>query len=341
VKQRKARPISWEMDGGGWVKLWRKALDSNVFADRNLWHVFSWCLLSASHTKHHVSVKTGRGNTLITLGPGQFIYGRKSLARTLRLKESTARRYMKRLERMGVIVIQPDTHFSIVTVCNWSIYQGDGGKSEHPTGHPTDTQRTGKEQATDTYKKGEKGNKGESVKNGEKAKDAAADSLSSSWKEAENFASKLEKARTFHLRNGKQRPAKESQRLDVLRACKLATDGVIAPAWLEEAATRTRDNRPEDDAYGYFLTVLRGICTDNGVDFGKAAAGVDVPEGLRRRKDRPGGRQAGDDSSNEPAHQDCAPCVPEGRDDRQDVSAPDRRQERLGGVDGAEDRQEG
>ncbi len=84
---------------------------------------------------------------------------------------------------------------------------------------------------------------------------------------------------------------------------------------MEEAATRTRDNRPEKDAYGYFLTVLRGICADNGVDFGKAAAGVDVPEELRRRKDRPGGRQAGDGATGEPARQDCARCVPVGQDD--------------------------
>ena len=43
----------------------------------------------------------------------------------------------------------------------------------------------------------------------------------------------------------------------MLRACKLAIDGVIEAAWLEEAATRTRDNKPTKDAYGYFLTVLR------------------------------------------------------------------------------------
>lgn len=75
-------PISHEIAiDGGWVKLWRKALDSDVFADPFLWHLFSWCFLSASHTAHHIGVKTGRGNTVITLEPGQFIYGRKSLAR--------------------------------------------------------------------------------------------------------------------------------------------------------------------------------------------------------------------------------------------------------------------
>ena len=275
---QKGLDVNCAIDGidGGWVKLWRKTLDSEVFADPQLMHLFVWCLLSASHTAHHVPVKTGRGNTVITVGPGQFLYGRKSLARTLRLKDSTARRRMKRLESMGMIAIQPDTHFSIVTVCNWSIYQGNSGKSGHPTGHPKDTRRTGKGQARNTYKKGEKG---ENVKNGEKTTVEDDDDGFPSWKNAR--ARELEQAGTFKVR-GEQHKATESDRVDVLRACKLTEDGAIAQAWLEEAAQRTRDNKPAENAYGYFLKTLRGICADNGVDFGKIAAALEVPKALRR-----------------------------------------------------------
>ena len=78
-----APPISGEIDGGGWVKLWRKTLDSDVFAVPELWHLFCWCLLSANYSVRHVQVRTGRGDTVITVGPGQFIYGRKSLARAV------------------------------------------------------------------------------------------------------------------------------------------------------------------------------------------------------------------------------------------------------------------
>ena len=73
-RTNKTRPIPREIDGGGWVKLWRQSLDSDVFADPLLRHLFSWCILSASHTPHHIPVKTGRGGAVITLGPGQFLW---------------------------------------------------------------------------------------------------------------------------------------------------------------------------------------------------------------------------------------------------------------------------
>ena len=57
------------------MMLWCKTLDSDVYADPNLWHLFTWCLLSANHKEAHLSVKTGKGNTVITVGRGQFLYG--------------------------------------------------------------------------------------------------------------------------------------------------------------------------------------------------------------------------------------------------------------------------
>jgi hypothetical protein len=65
----------------GWVKLWRRAEDADVFADANLWHLWTWCLLQATHKPHAVPVRTGRGQTTITLKPGQFIFGRHTAAK--------------------------------------------------------------------------------------------------------------------------------------------------------------------------------------------------------------------------------------------------------------------
>ncbi len=330
-------PISQEMDGGGWVKLHRKALDSDVFAVPELWHLFTWCLLTANHTTRHVPIKVGRGRSVRTVGPGQFIYGRKSKAKELGLPESTLSDRMKRLEAMGAISIQADTTNSIVTIVNWGLYQRKSGEARHPSNtqptakrRATNTQATAVRHPTDTYKKGEKGKKGENVKNGEKAK-ADDDDDSFSWKEAHALARELENAGTFNLRGGEKHKATESERREVLRACKLARDGGIEMAWLQEAATSTRDSKPTENAYGYFLKMVRETCSNHGIDFNQAAADLDVPAEFRRPNPRPSVYREGDDSSGEPAHHDCAPCVPEGQDGRQDVSAPDRRQDGLGG----------
>jgi len=193
-----------------------------------------------------------------------------------------------------------------------------------PNGHPTDTQRTGKGHPTDTYKNGEKGKKGEKVKKGEKKKDAVADSLFCSWESAHILARELEKVGTFRLRGNSGQPrATKSNRREVLRACKLAIDEVIEAAWLQEAATSTRDSKPTQNAYGYFLKLVRELCENHGVDYNAAAARVEVPQDfLQRADDRPGGREGGGDVAGgpvedlpAPAHQACGPCVAEGLDD--------------------------
>lgn len=339
MKRSKRRPISQEMDGGGWVKLHRKALDSDVFAVPELWHLFSWCLLSANHATRHIPIKIGRGRSVRTVGPGQFIYGRNSRARELRLPESTLYDRMKRLETMGSIAIQADRHCSIVTIVNWELYQRKAGGGRHPNDtqptpkqRPNGNQATATRQATDTNKNGEKGKKGEKAKNGEKAK-TDDDADGSSGRRCA-LARELENSGTFNLRGGAKHKATESERREVLRACKVALDGGIEMAWLQEAATSTRDSKPTENAYGYFLKMVRETCSNHGVDFNQAAADLDVPAEFRRPNPRPSAYREGNASSGEPAHQDCAPCVPEGQDDRQDASAPDQRQDGLGGPGG-------
>jgi hypothetical protein len=317
---------------GGWVRLWRRSLDSEQFADPLLWHLFSWCLLSANHSTQHVRVKIGRGETVVRVEPGQFLYGRKSAAKKFSLPESTVSDRMKRLAAMGAISIQADTHFSIVNIVNWGIYQSNGGKARHPT----DTQPTGNRQATDrqptpnrhptdTYKNEETEEteeNEENVSNNNKGQAVVADNLSFSspptstpWEHARGLARELEKAGTFRLRGGLKPKATESQRRDVLRACMLVIDGTIQAEWVQEVATSTRDSKPAQNAYGYFLKLVRETCGNHGVDYNAAAAGVEVPPNLLRRADgdaQPASVQAPSDAQAVPS--DVA-AVPSGNGD--------------------------
>jgi hypothetical protein len=103
----------------GFIKLHRKLLSSPTFDNPNLLKVFIYCLLKASHCKHIQIV----GLQNIPLLPGQFIYGRDKAGRELRMKPSTAHRYMLCLKSCGNVDIKANNKFSVVTVANWEVYQ--------------------------------------------------------------------------------------------------------------------------------------------------------------------------------------------------------------------------
>ena len=107
----------------GYVNLWRKLLDSDIFADPIRLKVFIWCLCKASHKERTVSVRIGAGFETVKITPGQFVFGRTVAARELGLSASTVYRRVNALKRTGILNMQPNTHYSIVTICNWNRYQ--------------------------------------------------------------------------------------------------------------------------------------------------------------------------------------------------------------------------
>ena len=126
----------------GYVRLWRKITDDPVFQDANLLKVFVWCLLEATHRTITIPVKTGRGQTVVTLNPGQLIFGRHSASRDLKMPPSSIRDRLERLRRLQILDIKPDTHYSIITVINWQSYQADDHEEGQATRQATDTQPT-------------------------------------------------------------------------------------------------------------------------------------------------------------------------------------------------------
>jgi len=126
----------------GYIRLWRKTIDDAVFQDAHLFKVFAWCLLKATHKVISVPVKTGRGQTIVTLNPGQLIFGRYSASRDLKMPPSSIRDRLERLRKLQILDIKPDTHFSIITVTNWQSYQADDNEEGQATRQATDTQPT-------------------------------------------------------------------------------------------------------------------------------------------------------------------------------------------------------
>jgi hypothetical protein len=115
--------------------------------------------MRATYKERWVSIKTGSGETEINIKPGQFVFGRKAAAKELKVPPSTIRNRMDKLKNMGNLDIKTDTHFSIITICNWIKYQPDEKEKGQAEGQPGDNQGTGTGQPEDTNKKGNKGKK--------------------------------------------------------------------------------------------------------------------------------------------------------------------------------------
>lgn len=128
----------------GWIKLYRKLMDSPIFENERLLKVFVYCLLKSSHQDRNAVI----GLQTIELKKGQFVFGRKKAAAELNIPESTVWRHMKLLEKMNVLSLDSNNKWTVVTVDNWGKYQGGDNENEQQT----DNKRTTDEQQMDTDK---------------------------------------------------------------------------------------------------------------------------------------------------------------------------------------------
>ena len=130
----------------GYIALWRKSLDSRIFHNEGLWKVWTWCLLKASHKKRWTSLKTGRGIIEIEILPGQFVFGRNSAAKELKMVPSTVWKRIVKLKNLLNLNIESNKQYSIINIINWDIYQIENNKSNSKS----NMQVTCKEHASDT-----------------------------------------------------------------------------------------------------------------------------------------------------------------------------------------------
>lgn len=111
----------------GWIKLYRKILNSKIWCNPNGLKVWLWILLKVNYSEepNWVGINTGSGNKPIRVYQGQFIFGRKTAAEELKMKEPTIYYWIKKLASFeyNMILYQPTKHFSIIQVNNWKQYQ--------------------------------------------------------------------------------------------------------------------------------------------------------------------------------------------------------------------------
>jgi len=103
----------------GYVKIYRKTLDSGFLRNHNAWILFSYCLLKATHKEYKAIV----GNQEVYLKPGQLIFGRRLAAEETGLSERQIRTALVFLQNVQIVTSKPTNKFSIISIVNWETYQ--------------------------------------------------------------------------------------------------------------------------------------------------------------------------------------------------------------------------
>jgi hypothetical protein len=107
----------------GYILLSRGLLDSDVFASQKLLKIWIWCLCKSNFKDRSVPLKIGRGETIVRVKRGSFLFGRHKAEEELFIDGSTIYKSMKKLEQMNMINIESNNQYSVVTVCKYDDYQ--------------------------------------------------------------------------------------------------------------------------------------------------------------------------------------------------------------------------
>lgn len=117
-----------------YIFLYRKLINSEVFANEKALKIWIWCLLKASYKERYIPFSVGKGQVTVKLNAGQFIYGRHKVDE-LNIDKEVVRYWLTKFDKnFKLIKIKPTNQYSIITICKWSTYQ-DIDSTELPTNH--------------------------------------------------------------------------------------------------------------------------------------------------------------------------------------------------------------
>jgi hypothetical protein len=143
----------------GWIKLHRSMQSSAIASHPEYLAVWVHLMLRAQH----VACECVVGRQIITLLPGQLVFGRIKFSSEIGVSENKVRAALDVMKSLNMITIKSMAKFSIISIVKWQEYQQESPANNHETAStsPADHQHPA------TYKN-EK-----NVKNEKKVKDIA------------------------------------------------------------------------------------------------------------------------------------------------------------------------
>lgn len=107
------------MEDTTFILLYRKLLKNPIFNNPYLLQLWIYCLLRANHKAGEVM----HNFEVIKIKRGQFLTGRKVIAKDLNQNENTIYKRLKILEKLNYINIISNTKYSILTIIKYDSYQ--------------------------------------------------------------------------------------------------------------------------------------------------------------------------------------------------------------------------
>ena len=121
----------------GYVKLWRKCLDSGLIQNGPAWQLFGYLLLKTTHRPHRQIV----GGMVFNLQPGEVVFGRVKAAADLGLSEKQVRTAFDLLKKLEIVASRSTNRCTVVSFVNWHRYQDESPAEGQPEGQPQGQQR--------------------------------------------------------------------------------------------------------------------------------------------------------------------------------------------------------
>lgn len=134
----------------GFILLSRGILESDVFASQKLLKIWIWCLCKANFKDKTTPLKFGKGEQIIKVKRGSFIFGRNKAEEELFIDGSTIYKSMQKLKQMGMIDIESNNQYSVVTICKYNDYQDAKEYKVTSKEQVSNNEVTSKEQVSNT-----------------------------------------------------------------------------------------------------------------------------------------------------------------------------------------------
>ena len=141
----------------GWTKSWRKKLDHPLYRCPLVWHYFDFCVSKANIKDKEWMV----GDSLIVIKRGSFVTSLEKTSSATGLSFQNIRTAQKKLQKLGMISQKATNKFTVITVCNYELYQCAENDAQQTTNkQTTNKQQTNNKQLT-TTKEGKERKEGE------------------------------------------------------------------------------------------------------------------------------------------------------------------------------------